>query len=78
MTVWKLDLPITGSISVEIHADTEEEARALLADGEYEPGTDLCIQCSGYTTHLNKYPVRFSLDIDQVDELEFKQFTRED
>lgn len=78
MTVWKLDLPITGSMTITIHADTEEEARQLLADGEYEPVTELCIHCSGYTTESNGYPIRFSLDLDQVDGSEFDDFTKED
>lgn len=75
MAVWKIDVPVTGSITVEIHADTEDEARELLAEGEYEPTVDLCGQCSGYTTHINEFPVRFSLDLDQINEPTFEQFT---
>ena len=30
MPVWKLSLPVSGSIDIEVHAATEEEARQLL------------------------------------------------
>lgn len=79
MTKWTVDVPVAGSMTVTIHADTEEEARELLASGEYEPSAELCIQCSGYTTEANKFPVRFSLDLDELsipDELD--DFTREE
>lgn len=78
MAVWKIDIPVTGSMTVEIHADTEAEARQLLADGEYEPDVELCMQCSGYSSHSMEFPIRFSLDLDQVEVPEFKDFTQED
>jgi hypothetical protein len=75
MTVWEFSEQVTGSITVTIYADTEKEARELLDDGEYAPSADsLCIQCSGYTTEMSKYPVRFSLDLDQLGEPEFEHF----
>jgi len=77
MAVWKIDIPVTGSMTVEIHADTEDEAREIHAEGEYEPAVDLCVQCSGYATHINEFPVRFSLDLDQIDNQTFEQFTPE-
>lgn len=74
MPKWEFNAPVTGSITVEIVADTEEEARRLLADGEYEPSVDLCIQCSGYTSHVNKFPVRFDLTLDAFETPEFDDF----
>ncbi|MGI5247568.1 hypothetical protein [Dactylosporangium sp. CA-139066] len=79
MAEWTVDVPVTGSMTVTVHADTEDEARNLLANGEYTPDGTLCIQCSGYTTEANKFPVRFSLDLDPIeppDELDL--YTREE
>lgn len=67
MAVWKIDLPVTGSISVEVYADSREEAARLLAEGEYEPTTSFCVQCSGYSSVINNFPVQFSLDLDELD-----------
>lgn len=75
MTVWEFDVTVTGSMHIEIHADTEAEARALIAEGEYEPSADLCVQCSGYSSITVGFPVRFDLDLDEFDELEFDKFT---
>ncbi|GAA2623823.1 hypothetical protein GCM10010399_63880 [Dactylosporangium fulvum] len=79
MPKWTFDVKVTGSMTVAIHADTEEEAREILDSGEYEPSAELCVQCSGYTTEVNKFPGRFSLDLDEFevpDDLD--QFTREE
>lgn len=57
--------PVTGSITVTVEADDLEDAKRLLE----EEGVDLeeCVQCSGYGTLVNRFPVQFSRDLDDVE-----------
>jgi hypothetical protein len=74
MGIWRFSTEVSGSLTVEIHADTEAEARELLAAGEYETGGSLCIHCDGAAGRLNEFPIRFDMDLDQPDELKFSKF----
>lgn len=65
MPKYTADYGVTGSVTVTVKADSLEEAKKLLE----EEGIDLelCVHCSGYGTAINRFPVQFSLDLDDVE-----------
>lgn len=64
MKKFTAEYPVTGSVTVTVHADTLEDAKRLLE--EEPPDLEECAQCSGYTTEINKFDVRFSRDLDDI------------
>ncbi len=69
MPTYKVDFAGTGSLTLTIEADSEDEARER---AETAAAASLCIQCSGYTTS-NYDPAStdppYALDLDDPTEI---------